>query len=246
MRATWLADLRVVLSLLRGLPHRSEGYADQLNAFYGPQAAHYDRFRERLLKGRREMLKALNLGPGQHVAEMGAGTGKNVEFYRESLDDLGRVSLIDLCLPLVEMARQNIQHPHVDIHHANACDWGVPKSLDRVYFSYSLSMIPPWFEAIDHAEELLKPGGLIGVVDFQVAPRGGSSRGFRQSRWGRFLWPLWFDHDGVRLSADTLQYLQYRFDTVSVEERRAAVPYMPGLTVPYFIFVGRKRERGTT
>lgn len=239
-KSLFFSDLRVLWSLMKGLP-RHGAPALQLDQFYGPQALGYDRFRERLLHGRQEIIEALQLSPGMSVAEMGAGTGRNVDFYRGQIDTLERVHLIDLCQPLVELARARYPHPKIEVHHANACTWGDPASLDRVYFSYSLSMIPPWFEAIDHALTLLKPGGRIGVVDFQVAPRGGSKLGFRQGRLGRFLWPMWFDHDGVRLSADTLQYLQYRFDTVWLEERRSPVPYLPGLTVPYFMFVGQKR-----
>jgi S-adenosylmethionine-diacylgycerolhomoserine-N-methlytransferase len=114
-------------------------------------------------------------------------------------------------------------------------------AAQRVYFSYALSMIPTWFAAIDNAWRALAPGGLIGVVDFQVAPRGGSSGGFAQGRLARHVWPLWFDHDGVRLSPDLLAYLEYRFETVEVRELRAPVPYLPGFRVPYFLFIGRKR-----
>ena len=105
-------------------------------------------------------------------------------------------------------------------------------------------MIPPWYAAIDNAWRALAPGGQIGVVDFQVAPRGGSPGGFHQGRLARHLWPLWFDHDGVRLNSDLLPYLRYRFETVSVREEYARLPYLPGLRVPYFVFVGRKAASG--
>ena len=239
--STWLADLRILASMAKGLP-TSGGAASQLDSFYGPQAEHYDRFREQLLHGRAEMLQALSIQPHQNIAEIGAGTGRTVEFYRDQLDSLGHVDLVDLCEPLLQRATARLQnHPKVAVHHADACTWRPAQLLDRVYFSYSLSMIPPWFAAIDNAHKNLALGGMIGVVDFQVAPRGGSSRGFRQSKLGRFFWPFWFDHDGVRLNADLLAYLQYRFETVEVRELRSPIPYMPGLQVPYFIFIGRKR-----
>jgi S-adenosylmethionine-diacylgycerolhomoserine-N-methlytransferase len=38
--------------------------------------------------------------------------------------------------------------------------------FDRVFFSYSLSMIPPWQAALEHAAGLLAEGGSLHVIDF--------------------------------------------------------------------------------
>jgi S-adenosylmethionine-diacylgycerolhomoserine-N-methlytransferase len=38
--------------------------------------------------------------------------------------------------------------------------------FDRIYFSYTLSMIPSWTQALAHAASLLRPGGELHVVDF--------------------------------------------------------------------------------
>jgi S-adenosylmethionine-diacylgycerolhomoserine-N-methlytransferase len=195
--STWLADLKILASMAKGLP-TSGGAASQLDSFYAPQAAHYDRFREKLLHGRAEMLQSLGIQAGHHVAEIGAGTGRTVEFYRDQLDTLGHVDLVDLCEPLLRQAQARLDnHPKVSVHHADACTWAANQPLDRVYFSYSLTMIPPWFAAIDNAYQNLAAGGLIGVVDFQVAPRGGSSRGFKQGKLGRFFWPFWLRLSGT-------------------------------------------------
>jgi S-adenosylmethionine-diacylgycerolhomoserine-N-methlytransferase len=39
-------------------------------------------------------------------------------------------------------------------------------AFDRVVLSYSLSMIPDWEGALDHAAGLLAPGGQLHLVDF--------------------------------------------------------------------------------
>ena len=41
--------------------------------------------------------------------------------------------------------------------------------MDVVTFSYSLTMIPNWFQALERAYAALKPGGMIGVVDFYIS-----------------------------------------------------------------------------
>jgi S-adenosylmethionine-diacylgycerolhomoserine-N-methlytransferase len=43
--------------------------------------------------------------------------------------------------------------------------FGVDK-LDRVFMSYTLSMIPPWVEAIELGAKALAPGGSLHIVDF--------------------------------------------------------------------------------
>jgi S-adenosylmethionine-diacylgycerolhomoserine-N-methlytransferase len=44
--------------------------------------------------------------------------------------------------------------------------FGLDAPLDKIVFSYALSIIPPWQESVDHALELLPEGGEIHVVDF--------------------------------------------------------------------------------
>ncbi len=39
-------------------------------------------------------------------------------------------------------------------------------TFDRAFFSYSLSMIPPWRDSLDHALSIVAPGGRLHVVDF--------------------------------------------------------------------------------
>jgi S-adenosylmethionine-diacylgycerolhomoserine-N-methlytransferase len=40
------------------------------------------------------------------------------------------------------------------------------EAFDRVYFSYALSMIPPWRAALARGLALTNPGGRFSVVDF--------------------------------------------------------------------------------
>ena len=70
---TLRSDFHVLRSMLRGMP-RASTQAEQLAAFYAPQAAHYDRFRERLLQGREQMIAKLPLVDDAHVIDLGGGT----------------------------------------------------------------------------------------------------------------------------------------------------------------------------
>ncbi len=101
-------------------------------------------------------------------------------------------------------------------------------------------MIPDWFAAIENAKRILRPGGLIGVVDFYVS-RKFPHEGLRRHRWfTRTLWPTSFAIDNVFPSSDHLPFLNHHFERVFLSENRSKLPYVPLLRTPYYIFVGRK------
>lgn len=227
-----LADARTLLQFARGTVSRGS-HAERLQAFYGPQAAHYDAFRERLLHGREDLIRRLAPPPGATVIELGGGTGRNLEYFGHRLRSFARIEVVDLCPALLEVARRRCARwPHVAVAvEADATTYRPPQPADCVYFSYALTMIPDWRAAADNALAMLRPGGLLGVVDFFAAPRGGLARGF---------WRRWFGHDGVNLDPRHLPYLIERTEPVCCEQRRAAVPYLPGLRAPYYVYVGRK------
>jgi S-adenosylmethionine-diacylgycerolhomoserine-N-methlytransferase len=56
----------------------------------------------------------------------------------------------------------------------------------------------------------------------------------------RTFWPIWFSSDNVFPNPDHLPYLQRRFETVLLQEKKAKVPYMPLMRTPYYQFIGKK------
>jgi S-adenosylmethionine-diacylgycerolhomoserine-N-methlytransferase len=231
----------IALSPIRGATH-----AERLESFYKGQADAYDQFRKHLLKGREEMYAALPLEAGNVMVEMGAGTGHNLTYLGDRVRIPKKIYLVDLSTSLLEVADRRIagnQWNHVETREADATTFVPPEGqVDVVTFSYSLTMIPDWFAAIDHAYSLLKPGGVVGVVDFYVARKYPESSQKKHGWWTRSFWPVWFNLDNVYPTADHLPYLRRKFETVHLEECRAWMRYLPGLRVPYYIFVGRKRD----
>ena len=236
------SDAQVLLSLMRGQP-RHGALAARLQAFYGPQAEHYDAFRERLLHGRADLLWQLAPRPGARVIELGAGTGRNLGFLGERLSTLESVELVDLCPALLEQARRRTRRlPNVRVVEADAVTYRPARPADLVYFSYSLTMIPDWEGALRNALTMLKPGGALGVVDFFVSdptPVPGLVHHGALTRW---FWPRWFAHDGVRPNPAHLRRLRQWLPDHQLTEHQAPVPYLPGLRVPYYVFVGRRPD----
>jgi S-adenosylmethionine-diacylgycerolhomoserine-N-methlytransferase len=233
------SDAQVLLQLLRGQPRRGT-HAERLQAFYGPQARRYDQFRERLLHGRAELIERIAPLPGARVVELGGGTGRNLLFFGERLKDLGSVEIVDLCPALLEQARWRAKGmSNVRVVEADATSYCPATRVDCVYFSYSLSMIPDWEAALANALAMLGPSGQLGVVDFYVsAPRTlpGERRHCPLIRW---FWPRWFAHDGVRLDPAHLRRVRELVPEHLCRERLAPVPYLLGLRVPYYVFIGQ-------
>lgn len=80
-------------------------------------------------------------------------------------------------------------------------------NADLITMSYSLSMIPDYYNVVDSMVRLLAPSGIIGAVDFYVQSVvettgrnyiGGSVN--RHVNWlSRVFWRAWFDCDRVSL-----------------------------------------------
>lgn len=235
-----LADSRVLWQMLRG-QRRSGSAAERLQAFYAPQASRYDAFRERLLRGRAELIERLPAPPGGTVVELGGGTGSNMERFGARLAPLARYVVVDLCTALLDQARLRARgHPNVEIIEADVTQYRPPEAVDCVFFSYALTMIDDWRGALANALAMLKPGGTLGVVDFYLSAPVPAAGFVHHAAWERWFWRRWFSHDGVRLSSDALHALIGELPGSRWEERRAAVPYLAGLSVPFYLFTGTK------
>lgn len=239
-------DLKILYHLAVR-PIRGKTHSERMESFYSGQAEGYDDFRKRLLQGREGVYQSIaDKKDGGVWVDMGGGTGSNLEFIGSKLNQYQQVYVVDLAeslLGIVEKRSAKNGWSNVQAVTGDATQWTPPEgSADVVTFSYSLTMIPDWFAAIDNAIRILKPGGLLGVIDFYVS-RKYPADGLRRHGWStRSFWPLWFANDNVFPNPDHLPYLQKNLDTVLLNEQRAKVPYIPLARTPYYQFVGQKRS----
>lgn len=240
--AVWVAEWRViwrlVVSRIRGSTH-----AERLESFYAGQAGDYDAFRARLLHGRDELFGKLPIPDDGVWVDLGAGTGENAVRLGEKLGRLRRGYLVDLCPSLLREAERRIrQHgwQHLESRLSDACEFSPPVPADVVTCSYSLTMIPNWFAAVENAWRMLKPGGVLAVVDFYVSRKYPGQELQRHGWFTRHFWPAWFATDNVFLNADHLPYLCHRFSPIWWHEGLGRVPWMLGFRAPYYQFVGKK------
>jgi S-adenosylmethionine-diacylgycerolhomoserine-N-methlytransferase len=134
----------------------------------------YDATRRNYLLGRDRLIADLAPPSGGTVLELGCGTGRNLialaRRYPES-----RLFGIDISGEMLKTARASVArhglYDRIRLAEADALEFD-PESLfgvaqfDRIFFSYSLSMIPDWNSALTQAIGLLKPGGKLQLVDF--------------------------------------------------------------------------------
>jgi len=152
----------------------TRSHASHMDAIYRYQRYIYDLTRKGYLLGRDPMIAGLEVPEDGSVLEVGCGTGRNLILARKRYPK-ARFYGFDISEMMLETARENIAKAGysdsitVTQGDASAFDcealFGIAQ-FDRVFISYSLSMIPPWREALPLAYDAVKPSGSLHVVDF--------------------------------------------------------------------------------
>ena len=158
-------------AILHGQPRDATSAMD---AMYRYQRHIYDLTRKFYLLGRDGMISKLDAKPGTRVLEIGCGTGRNLIEAAETYPQ-ARFFGLDVSHEMLISAEKSIAKAglceRVQVAHADATDFdpaellGVSK-FERVFISYTLSMIPAWESVLDSALSLLAPGGELHIVDF--------------------------------------------------------------------------------
>jgi S-adenosylmethionine-diacylgycerolhomoserine-N-methlytransferase len=166
-------------------------HAELMDGVYRWQRHIYDLTRKYYLLGRDRLIAGLDVPEGGTVLELGCGTGRNIVLAARRYPD-ARFFGLDISAEMLETANAAMDRerlaPRVSLARGDATDFdaealfGVPR-FDRVFVSYSLSMIPGWERTISAALTALAPGGSLHVVDF------GQQEGL--PRWFRALLRGW-------------------------------------------------------
>jgi S-adenosylmethionine-diacylgycerolhomoserine-N-methlytransferase len=148
--------------------------ADEMDRMYRYQRYIYDLTRKYYLLGRDGLIDRLQPGVGGRVLEIGCGTGRNLILAARRYPD-ARFFGVDVSAEMLASARYAISRARLvaDVRVAQADATALRASalfgeaeLERVFISYSLSMIPAWRAVLDTALSLLAPGGELHIVDF--------------------------------------------------------------------------------
>lgn len=132
---------------------------------------------------RRKAVAALDLGPGDTVLEIGAGTGRNFPYLVDAVGPGGKIIGVDASEGMLAEARKLVERrgwSNVELLHQDATKLGLDREVDGVLFSLSYSALPEPRPALARGWEQLRPQGRVVVMDM----------GLTQSRWHRLLDPI--------------------------------------------------------
>jgi len=148
--------------------------ASLMDGIYQHQRHIYDLTRRYYLLGRNDLIAALKPPSGGTVLEIGCGTARNLILTAEHYPD-ALLFGIDISSEMLKSADTMVSksgiHDRVSLAQSDATRFdaaelfSVPR-FDRVFLSYSLSMIPGWEGALHQAIQAVAPGGELHVVDF--------------------------------------------------------------------------------
>lgn len=145
-----------------------------MNHMYRRQRHVYDLTRKYYLLGRDRLIDRLEIRPCQGALEIGCGTARNliVAARRYPAAQLFGLDVSSEMLATAQTAigraalTSRIRLAQTDVMALDArAAFGRP-GFERVFLSYTLSMVPDWRGAVDAALTLLCPGGELHIVDF--------------------------------------------------------------------------------
>ena len=120
------------------------------------------------------LIEGLAPPAGGSVLEAGCGTGRNLIVAARRWPD-ARYYGVDISEAMLETARANVAKAglsdRITFAQGDATAFDAQAmfgraAFDRVFQSYTLSMIPDWKGALREAASKLAPGGRLDIVDF--------------------------------------------------------------------------------
>jgi S-adenosylmethionine-diacylgycerolhomoserine-N-methlytransferase len=145
-----------------------------MDAIYRNQRHFYDATRKYYLLGRDQLIADLQPPAGGAVLEIGCGTARNLIVAARRYPQ-ARFYGFDISEAMLEKARAAVVRAGLDDRITLAKGDATvfcPRRLfgldgfDRVFCSYTVSMIPGWEQAIAAGADALAQGGRLHVVDF--------------------------------------------------------------------------------
>jgi S-adenosylmethionine-diacylgycerolhomoserine-N-methlytransferase len=152
----------------------SANATDLMDRIYRHQRHIYDFTRKYFLLGRDRMIAEIDARDGARILEIGCGTGRNLIRVARKYPGASCFG-IDVSTEMLTSAMRAISRAgleaRIHVAHADATRFE-PGSLfgvdrfDRIFISYSLSMIAQWQSVAGTAITHLAPNGELRIIDF--------------------------------------------------------------------------------
>jgi S-adenosylmethionine-diacylgycerolhomoserine-N-methlytransferase len=148
--------------------------AISMDGIYRRQRFIYDATRRYYLLGRDRLIADLDVPDGGSVLEIACGTARNL-IKAARRYPTARLHGLDISAAMLQTAARSVVRSgcetRIFLNAGDATDFDAAAlfgidSFDRVFISYSLSMIPSWPDVVRRAATCVAPGGTLHVVDF--------------------------------------------------------------------------------
>ena len=152
----------------------SDSAHSKMDRMYRFQRHFYDISRKYYLLGRDRLINEMLINEGDHVLEVGCGTGRNLEILAKKYPD-SRFYGLDASEEMLRNARKRKESRGLRNltvirgladRFSHSEDFDLEEGFDTIFLSYSISMIPDWEDAIANSIENLKRGRSLFIVDF--------------------------------------------------------------------------------
>ena len=127
---------------------------------------------------RRRAVRALRLGPGDAVVEVGCGTGLNFRLLREAVGPEGRIIGVDMTDGMLDRARDRVERhgwSNVELVETDAVSYRFPADIDGILSTFALTLVPEYDEVVRRGAEALAPERRWVVLDLKI-PTGWSAK----------------------------------------------------------------------
>jgi ubiquinone/menaquinone biosynthesis C-methylase UbiE len=133
-----------------------------LRRAYTLWATIYDPVVRFLRPSRRRSLALLDLRPGESVLLIGCGTGADFEFLPAEVE----ATAVDLTPAMLRRAAAKIGDRHIRLMEMDAMSLLFPdNTFDKTVLHLIVAVVPDPVRALQEAQRVTKPGGLLVVLD---------------------------------------------------------------------------------
>ncbi len=145
---------------------------EKVRSYYAWRATNYDAGASFEVEHHAEALRLAAVQAGQHVLDVGCGTGRGTVGLAQAVGPTGKVDALDLSDAMLAQARAKLEKlgliRQVDLRQGNARELPYPDgTFDLVYNGYMFDLIPldGFLPILKEMARVLKPGGKLVLVN---------------------------------------------------------------------------------
>lgn len=161
---------------------------DRCASFYDASTCLYPLVGFRFNHYRKLAIQRLGLQPGNHVLDLGCGTGLNFPIFQTFIGPQGRMTGVDFSGRMLDRARRRVGQAgwaHVELIECDMRKAAVPSTVSAVFISGALGFIPESSAFVERVIQELPARCAFGILDLK-----------HPDHWPRWLFHFFFTLSG--------------------------------------------------